>query len=513
LNLPEMAQRATRPAAVFDEARADFRAARFRAAVRRLENAASPEALLLLARTQLRLGDPSQALAVLTRVSKSAAREQRAESAMLKGVAFSRLGDPASARSQFNSAQRLLRSGEPLQAEATYHQAALEWIERHLDRAGALLERVPKERSPDLDLHVCILRGAIASASENLPAQGAILLDGLRRAGNGEQVETYLYGMLVTQIAALAVELPSAELRDAALARVDGVPWTRDIADLHFHAARAVAWRHALEGDEFNAFRRLKQALGAARTDAWRVAALADRAYLAQALGEPRWAAQELRDAHELAATINWAAIAGEEKLALPILAELFAARDPSVAIGYVTTFGSVGKHYPRILSSSRDVRVDALQAYSLGKVQLALGERAEAKRLLSSAWKIYARLGIQWRAARAALALAEIDDAQKWRSRASAALTSYPRSWLAGGAGVRREPSAALPPQAAALTQAQRAVLQLLLEGHGTDQIAKLRDCSTFTVRNHIKAIFKTFGVSSRSALIVKATRGSSQT
>jgi DNA-binding CsgD family transcriptional regulator len=193
----------------------------------------------------------------------------------------------------------------------------------------------------------------------------------------------------------------------------------------------------------------------------------------------------------------------------------MFAERDPSVAIGYVTTFGSVGKNFPRILSSRRDRRVQALEAYSLGKVQLALGERAEAKRLLSNAWSIYERLGIAWRAGRTALALAQIDgDAQLWRERARASLAAYPRSWLAREE--RPAPAAAMlaaSPDAANLTAAQRAVLELLMEGRGTDDIARSLGRSAFTVRNHIKAIFKAYGVSSRSALIVKATRGASQT
>ncbi|HEY9180795.1 MAG TPA: LuxR C-terminal-related transcriptional regulator [Candidatus Baltobacteraceae bacterium] len=500
-----------------DDARALFRRAHFSLAAERLaalldEEPGFAAGALLAARTQLRLGSPSSALAVLTRHVRSAKRDEKAEAAMLKAVAFSRLGDAASARAQFKNAQSLLGEGDALAGELTYHQASAEWIDRRLDRASAMLQRVPQGRSADLDLHVAILRGAVASAGENLPAQGAILLDALRRAGTGEDVEAYLYAMLVTHIAALAVELPSAELRDAAIARLDTVAWTPDIGDLHFHAVRAVAWRHALDGDEFNAFRRLKQALGAARTDAWRVAALTDRAYLAQALGEKRWAAQELRDAHELASSIDWKAVAGEEKLALPVLAELFAARDPSVAINYVATFSSVGKSYPRILSSSKDVRVQALEAYSLGKVQLALGERAEAKRLLASAWSTYDRLGIAWRAARAALALAEIDDSAKWRSRAAHELQAYPRSWLARTERVGAAAPLSLPAEASGLTAAQRAVLELLLEGRGTDEIARTQGRSTFTVRNHIKAIFKTLGVTSRSALIVKVTRGTSQ-
>lgn len=505
--------------APLDVAHGEYQRADFRAAAERLRALleAAPglsEAALLLARVELRRGDPASALSVITRHVRGAKRSAKAEAAILKAVAFARLDDAGSARAQFRAAQALVNQADPLYGELTYHMAACAWMERRLDRATKLLESIPAERSADLDLHVAIVRGAIASANENLPLQGAVLLDALRRARGAEGVEVYLQAMLVTQVAALAVELPSAELRDAALAHIDGVPWTDDIADLHFHAARAVAWRHALEGDEFNAFRRLKEALAAAGSDAWRVAAMTDRAYLAAALGERRWAAQELRDAHELASKIDWSGVAGEEKLALPVLAEMFAERDPSVAIGYVTTFGSVGKNFPRILSSRRDRRVQALEAYSLGKVQLALGERGEAKRLLTSAWSIYEQLGIAWRAARTALALAQTDgDAQAWRERARASLAAYPRSWLAREE--RPGAAAAIPaaaPDAGTLTAAQRAVFDLLLEGRGTDEIARTLGRSAFTVRNHIKAIFKAYGVSSRSALIVKATRGASQ-
>lgn len=496
-----------------ESARADFRNAYFHAAARQLtqlleSEPGSLEASLLLARVQLRLGNPSNALTVLAGQSRTMKRCVKAEAAMLKAVAFARLGDGKSSRAQFRNAQSLLTVDDELFAELTYHMAASDWMERRLERASKLLESIPGGTRGDLDLHVSILRGAIASAAENLPAQGAILLDALRRLRT-EEVEVYLYAMLVTQIAALAVELPSAELRDMALAHLDRVPWTDDVSDLHFHAARAVAWRHALEGDEFSAFRRLKEALGATTSNAWRVAALTDRAYLAAALGEPRWAAQELRDAHELASQIDWNSVAGEEKLALPVLGELFANADPAVAIGYVATFHAIGKNFPRILSSRRDRRVEALEAYSLGKVQLALGERAEAKRLLANAWSIYDRLGIDWRAARAAFALAELDDADKWRDRARASLQTYPRSWLARGDGRQTGQAAALTVSAPAqLTAARRAVFELLLEGCGTEDIAKTLGRSTFTVRNHIKAIFKVYGVSSRSALIIKATR-----
>jgi DNA-binding CsgD family transcriptional regulator len=252
----------------------------------------------------------------------------------------------------------------------------------------------------------------------------------------------------------------------------------------------------------------LKEALAVTRSPAWRVAALTDRAYLACALGEHRWAAQELRDAHELASTIDWSTVAGEEKLALPVLAEMFARRDPSVAINYAATFRNSANNYPRVLSSRNDRRVLALESYSLGKVQAELGETEEARRLLTQAWEIYEHLGIGWRAARAALALAELGD-EGWREKAERSLHPYQRSWLvrkpAAGTDIRAENA----PQLDRLTPAQRAVFDLLMDGRGTAQIAKELNRSTFTVRNHIKAIFKVFGVTSRPALIVKASQG----
>jgi DNA-binding CsgD family transcriptional regulator/predicted negative regulator of RcsB-dependent stress response len=491
-------------------ARADFARAEFSSARRELRRVLersgghTGQTALLLARVELRLGSPQDALSVLARyVPSTAAKAERAEAAMLKGAAFARLDDAASAMQHFRIAEKL-DTGGVLRAELLCHIAATHWMERRIPEALASLEALPADPGLDIRLHAAILRGAIASAQGLLAQQGAVLLGALREIRDGEP-DVYLYAILTTNIAALAVELPSAELRDAALQHVDRVPWTSDLADRQFHALRALAWRSALEGDEFNAFRRLKQALSVTPSPAWRVAALADRAYLADALGERQWAAQELRDAHELASTIDWGAIAGEEKLALPVLAELFASRDPSVAIGYVATFQRVGHEYPRVLSSNRDVRVEALEKYALGKVQLELGERDEARRLLTAAWDIYERLGIRWRAGRAALALAELSDAAVWRSHAKDALEPYPQSWLAR-TNLPTRPLVAPSPMLDRLTAAQRTVLELLVDGRSTEEIAAKLGRSEFTVRNHVKALFKAYGVTSRPALIVKA-------
>jgi DNA-binding CsgD family transcriptional regulator len=55
----------------------------------------------------------------------------------------------------------------------------------------------------------------------------------------------------------------------------------------------------------------------------------------------------------------------------------------------------------------------------------------------------------------------------------------------------------------AAKLTPAERVVFDCLLQGLSTSEIATKLDRSRFTVSNHIRRIFDTFGVSSRAAVI----------
>jgi DNA-binding NarL/FixJ family response regulator len=148
-----------------------------------------------------------------------------------------------------------------------------------------------------------------------------------------------------------------------------------------------------------------------------------------------------------------------------------------------------------------------ALEAYSFGKVQAALGEVDEAERLLKKAWEVYSVLGIQWRAARAAQALAMISDESDWREKARECLRSYPRCWLSRGTAAELATRAGSYPELERLTPARRAVFDLLMEGCSTADIAKRLGRSTFTVRNHIKVIFKVFGATSRSALVVRAS------
>ena len=376
-------------------------------------------------------------------------------------------------------------------------------MQRKLGQAERIAGRIDLERaSGQVRIQTAVLLGAVAAARGDMAAQGSFLLEALRYVRTLDEPPVLHWAYVVSQISYLARELYSPALRDEAYAELPKVPWTPDLAATRFIALRAVGLRRALDGDYFNAFRLLKEAAQVAPTPAWRVMSLCDRAYLARALGEERWAEQERNDARELAATIDWRTLVGEERFALCLLAELFAEFDPTLALAQIAQYRKAGKDFDPVLASADDRRVGALESYSLGVVQRALGDRAEAKRLFSYAYDVYAGIGYRWRAGRAARALGELTGDALWNERAKSALNFYPRSWLAGS------PPAQLMtpiPGVASLTTSQSAVYEHLLRGLSTKDIALALGRSEFTVRNHVKAIFKALNVRSRASLIAR--------
>jgi len=59
-----------------------------------------------------------------------------------------------------------------------------------------------------------------------------------------------------------------------------------------------------------------------------------------------------------------------------------------------------------------------------------------------------------------------------------------------------------------AALTPTQKKIFSQICSGKSIEQIAKARGCSKDTVRNHLKVIFRVFGVHSQAALVALAAK-----
>ncbi len=483
-----------------------------------LTAAAQPTEFLLYVRILLR-SKPTEAVAALARHGDGlVTAADRHEAALLLGTAQARVGDFKSAHMSFKRLYDAMPS-EPatksrLLDELQYRDASALWMERKLAQAEATLRPLVANTRSKYNIEALILEGAISAAHGRFEQQAALLLKALRKVLAAERPDVLHWAHVTAQLSYLAREMPSPSLRNAVIENVDTLPWTPDVADLHFKTLKAVGWRFALEGDYLAAFRYLKRASRVAPSEAWQVMALCDRTHLAQSLGERRFTEQELDEVSEIAERVEWRAIAGEERVALLLLAVLHAPTDGALALSYVARFQETGSRFDGLLSANDDRRVKALADYSLGFVYARLNYRDDALLFLKEAWETFEAIGYDWRAARCAKEIASLTRDEAWCARAAEKIAAYPRSWIAAEIAetldaVRSEatPTAngrhSRSDRDAVLTPAQREVYRLLMDGIAVTEIARLSNRSEFTIRNHIKAIFKAFNVNSRAALM----------
>lgn len=232
-----------------------------------------------------------------------------------------------------------------------------------------------------------------------------------------------------------------------------------------------------------------------------------DRAYLARCLREERWSRQELGEADEVAETVDWRSTHNEERVGLLLLAEMFAPLDSGKAAKYMAEYRDLSELNARNMHFARTSLLSALANYSAGVTQLALGNARAGISALHASFEVYDRTGYDWRAGRCALRLFEATRDEQYLRVASEKLQNYPNSWLTvelqalSGGNVLPN----LPPM-------QQRVFEELCKGYSTAEIAKNLNRSEYTVKNHIKLIFKAFGVKSRAALLVavNATKSS---
>ena len=483
-----------------------------------LTAAAEPAAFLLFVRIMLR-AKPTEAVATLARHGQGLVTPaDRHEAALLLGTAQARVGDFKSAHMNFKRIYDSLPAEAATKArlhdELQYRDAAALWMERKLSQAEATLRPLAENALSKFYIEALILEGAIAAAHGRFEQQAATLLKALRAVLASDRPDIMHWAHVTAQLSYLAREMPSPSLRNAVIENVDSVPWTPDIADLHFKTLKAVGWRYALEGDYLAAFRYLKRASRVAPSEAWQVMALCDRTHLAQSLGERRFTEQELDEVSEIAERVEWRAIAGEERVALLLLAVLHAPTDGALALSYIARFQETGRRFDGLLSANEDRRVKALADYSLGFVYARLNYRDDALLFLKDAWETFDAIGYDWRAARCAKEIASLTHDETCSGRAAEKIAAYPRSWIAAEVaetlGLTRS-AAPMPSSArqsrngrdALLTPAQREVYRSLMDGIAVTEIARLSNRSEYTIRNHIKAIFKAFNVNSRAALM----------
>ncbi len=374
--------------------------------------------------------------------------------------------------------------------------------ERRTKEAAQQLHDVRIAAGDTARIHADLLEsGVLAQQRRYLDAAVLLMhllefMDGLKDQHRETEVWT------LHTLAVYARELDAPKIRRFVQSRVSRQEWPPDFSVNEFQTLKAAAWCHALDGDYFNAFRYLKMAGNIAPSTPWRAMTLLDRAYLAGCVGESLWSRSELAEAQALLEEIPWRETSDEERVALPLAAELLAPLDGGRASAYLTTFFGMRDVLNPQLHFRYDDRLRALAEYANAVVQMQLGNRKSALAALRDVWKIYDGIGYDWRAGRSALRLFELTGEARWRDRAREKLKNYAGSWLYD------ELRAKTASDAPFLHPAQKRVYDLLLEGNSTEQIAKITGRSPFTISNQVKAILRAFGVPNRGALLADAMK-----
>lgn len=472
--------------------------------LRDMQGRRSPRVLVLTGKLQLLRDDAPAAIRVLSD-EKSADPRLEMQRVLLLATACTHVGEYDAADEYFDAAQAIaerLRDREAL-AEIAYRRGRRYGFVQNLEKAREQLRLASRGESPERKLDALQLESFIYGLEGRYTLQAAALQRLLSQIDPDDERFNLPAAFATHTLAALARELDLPQAIAVVERQLRACNWPPELNVQRFQSLKALGWSNALRGDCFNAFRYLKKSMLYAPSPAWQAIAMTDRAYLARCLNEERWSRQELGEAEEIADTVDWHATRDEERVGLLLLAEMFAPIDVGRAAHYMALFRDLGELHAPLLHYCRDDRLEAQADYSSGVTQLALTHAKTGVKLLRQSFEVYDRIGYDWRAGRSALRLYEATGEANYLHAATEKLRHYPNSWLADE--LRRAPEAktTLPPM-------QQRVFEELCRGLATAEIAKNLGRSEYTIKNHIKLIFKAFGVKSRASLIARVSRRS---
>lgn len=401
---------------------------------------------LLRARASLRADRPQFGLECLASVDDALlwSNRGRAEVLVLRGAIQTRLRQFDSARATLDDGRvfALGSASAALEAEYYYYDALwsfgnsrYEEADRGAQEALAVTRAfhdvggyfVPLQNSRARALQ---MRGLVAAALERYREQSAFIRTAIDELSTGER-DLWVFGWFLMNLAFHVRDFDLVD--DAAMLHreIERAEWPDELAPMKFEIHRALGWSSALRGDHLNAFREFRAMSQCADTPARKILAGVDRSYLARELGETHSAQDELEHAAKLASSVNWNEV-GEERIGLAQLAQEVAAFDPHHAGVLFARYKELkGRLAPNMLNNV-DRRVTAFELLAEGTVLRANGSVPAAMQRFERAFDIWDKLGYKWRAATAALPLAEVLQESRYVDHVRREAACRPNSWLA---------------------------------------------------------------------------------
>jgi len=402
---------------------------------------------LLRARAYLRLGRPDLGIASIATINDSelSSNRVRAELLLLRSALQTRVRDLNNAGDALELSRVLVLGAASAALEAEYHYYAGSAAFGVLD-----LDRCDREAITVLNVEpasfdaggyfvplantrarALLMRGHVAAAREKYGAQLNFVREAISELQRADTPDQWLSAWLLMHLAFHVRDFDLIEDAEMLRREAGDTKWPDELASMKFEIHRALGWSSALRGDHLNAFREFRAMSQCADSPARKILASVDRSYLARELGETHSAQDELEHAAKLASSVNWNEV-GEERIGLAQLAQEVAAFDPHHAGVLFARYKELkGRLAPNMLNNV-DRRVTAFELLAEGTVLRANGSVPAATQRFMRAFDIWDKLGYKWRAATAALPLAEVLQESRYVDHVRREAASRPNSWLA---------------------------------------------------------------------------------
>ncbi|HET6896520.1 MAG TPA: LuxR C-terminal-related transcriptional regulator [Candidatus Baltobacteraceae bacterium] len=374
------------------------------------------------------------------------------------------------------------------------------WMRDDFNEALRRLRAGEASEDPSVRAQALSLRSWTHASRRDFAAQAAILGTVLQVASAGEPRDIGRIADTILTLSGRCRELYLPEQFEAVCSAMQSIQWTPDLHEQEYHTRRNVALTWAMQGQYVVGLRELQRVAALARTPSRRALSSLDSAWVALASGERNTAQALLQDALELIEGIDWQHQIGSESNTLLLAAEVASSFDPALARRLLDTYEALKPSVPIQIGVRHDRSFDPVEAYTRARV-LSISDVGPARKLAKQAYREFAGMRYDWRAARCALFLYESGCGDTWLAAAKQCAQHYPRSFI--GAQLQRIDLESNCEPLAKLTPRQRDVVRLLAEGDTVDAVAAALKTSPGTVRVHLKHIHRTLGVRNRVELL----------
>ena len=461
---------------------------------------------LLAARCFERLRRHDKALAVLAEGAQYlSGGEELLEAAAIAAVCCAAQGDVDTSRTYLRVLESANSPRVSLRVRVEMHlaRAACAWMREDLIESDALIASCPPSNDPNLVARARFFRSWIRWSRGKTTEQAALLTEALGILSRAEMPDVGLMARCAFALAAVAREHYLPHCAAAVADAIETIPWTSDLQMERFQTLRLSAWSQALQAGYIPAIRQLHEAREAAPSPYFEVLSRFDRAWVSRIAGERASFEAEALGAAELALSLDWTVPAGEEATALLVGAELLSGIDTVLAEALLARYEKAREHVSPAMAVRHDPKLVALTALSAASIASARNDVNGVRRNAKTAFDIYDGLGVTWRAAWCALLLYRSGCGDEWLAIARANVKDYPRSFMA--TELARIDAQRGRVKTGDLTARQREIFDLLMDGLSIDDVADKLICSRNTVRIHVGAIYKKFGVRNRIELLTQ--------